>query len=71
MRSSRQPSLGRPLVLICAAAPAPTAQTLHPPSPAPRIMHGVAEAMELNHSQELQRLQLRTQQLETVSRSHW
>ncbi|KAL4459107.1 hypothetical protein ABPG75_013972 [Micractinium tetrahymenae] len=30
-----------------------------------RIMHGVAEAMELNHSQELQRLQLRNQQLET------
>lgn len=31
-----------------------------------RIMHGVAEAMELNHSQELQRLQTRNQQLETV-----
>jgi len=32
-----------------------------------RIMHGVAEAMELNHSQELQRLQLTNQQLEAVS----
>lgn len=35
-----------------------------------RIMHGVAEAMELNHSQELQRLQLRTQHLETVRTAH-
>ena len=32
-----------------------------------RIMHGVAEAMELNHSQELQQLQLRSQQMEAVS----
>lgn len=29
-----------------------------------RIMHGVAEAMELNHSQEVQRLQARNQRLE-------
>lgn len=32
-----------------------------------RIMHGVAEAMELNYGQEMGRLQLRVQQLETVS----
>ena len=31
-----------------------------------RIMHGVAEAMELNYGQEMGRLQLRVQQLETV-----
>lgn len=30
-------------------------------------MHGVAEAMELNYGQEMGRLQLRVQQLETVS----
>ena len=32
-----------------------------------RIMHGVAEAMELNHSQEMQHLLLHNQKLEAVS----